>query len=68
VIAPPGITDEERRAFIDELAQMRQTPGWQAELQKNGWADAYLPGDEFGQYLAEQDREVERALRQLGLA
>jgi putative tricarboxylic transport membrane protein len=68
VIAPPGITDEERLAFIDDFAQMRQTPGWQAELQRNGWADAFLPGDDFGRFLVEQDREVETALRQLGLA
>ena len=68
VIAPPGITPEERAAFIDDLERMRATPGWQAELQKNGWKDAFLSGDEFADFLVEQDREVETALRQLGLA
>ena len=68
VIAPPGITPEERAAFIDDLARMRATPGWQAELQKNGWKDAFLPGDDFADFLVEQDRQVEAELRQLGLA
>ena len=68
VIAPPGITQDETSAFIDDLASMRATPGWQAELQKNGWKDAYLSGDDFEEFLVEQDRQVEAELRQLGLA
>ena len=68
VIAPPGITEDERSEFIDDLARMRATPGWQAELQRNGWTDAYLPGDDFAEFLAEQDQQVEAELRQLGLA
>ena len=68
VIAPPGITQDDRSAFIDDLARMRATPGWQAELQRNGWTDAYLPGDAFADFLVDQDRQVEAELRQLGLA
>jgi putative tricarboxylic transport membrane protein len=68
VIAPPGITQDETSQFIDDLASMRATPDWQAELQKNGWKDAYLPGDDFEEFLVEQDRQVEAELRQLGLA
>ena len=68
VVAPPGISPDQTRAFIDDFAQMRQTPEWQAELAKNGWADVFLAGDEFGKYLADQDRQVEDSLRELGLA
>jgi len=67
VIAPPGITTADRDRLIATLSDLEQTPQWQAELTKNGWTDALLTGDEFGTFLAEQDRSVESALQQLGV-
>ncbi|MET0863228.1 MAG: tripartite tricarboxylate transporter substrate-binding protein [Nakamurella sp.] len=67
VIAPPGLTTAQREALIAIFTSLDQTPQWQAELTRNGWTDALLTGDEFGDFLAEQDRSVETSLQQLGL-
>jgi putative tricarboxylic transport membrane protein len=67
VIAPPGLTMAQRESLIAIFTGLEQTPQWQAELTRNGWTDALLTGDEFGQFLAEQDRSVETNLQQLGL-
>lgn len=67
VIAPPDITESEKDALIGIFSDLDGTAQWQAELFKNGWKDALLTGDAFGDFLAEQDRNVQAALRTLGL-
>ena len=36
-------------------------------MQRIGWTNAFLPGDEFGAFLADQDRDVRATLTRLGL-
>lgn len=67
IVAPPGLSDAERTkllAFFDELHDSSQ---WRESLKKNGWTDAYLPGEEFGDFLAEEDKRVDSVLKELGL-
>ncbi len=53
--------------MIDTFASLDRTAEWQAELNRNGWTDALLTGDDFGAFLAEQDRGVASTLHELGL-
>ncbi|QXE37610.1 tripartite tricarboxylate transporter substrate binding protein [Streptomyces sp. GMY02] len=67
IVAPPGLSDAERTkllAFFDELHDSSQ---WRESLKKNGWTDAYLPGEKFGDFLAEEDQRVGSVLKELGL-
>lgn len=68
VLAPPGISDETRDYLIELFSEMHDTKGWQAELKRNGWIDAFVTGDEFGTFLKEQDERVATTLKELGLA
>lgn len=36
-------------------------------MEKNGWDDAFLTGDDFGDFLDGQDRRVATVLKELGL-
>ncbi len=67
VLAPPGIPDEVREAHIALLEEMHASPQWQEALETNGWIDAFRTGDEFGEFLREQDERVARTLEELGL-
>jgi putative tricarboxylic transport membrane protein len=67
IIAPPDITTAEKDALIDTFSRLDRTPEWQAELARNGWTDALLTGDDFGLFLADQDRGVAASLHELGL-
>jgi putative tricarboxylic transport membrane protein len=67
VLAPPGISTEQRDSLIKIFTDMHGTDEWKAALEKNGWTDAFLTGDEFGAFLAEQDQRVESTLTELGL-
>jgi putative tricarboxylic transport membrane protein len=68
IVAPPGITAEDKQVWIDALTTMHDTQAWKDELTKRGWTDAFETGDEFGTFLKEQDTSVADILKQLGLA
>ncbi|MEO6018859.1 MAG: tripartite tricarboxylate transporter substrate-binding protein [Knoellia sp.] len=68
IVAPPGITAEDKKVWIDALTKMHDTQAWKDEEAKRGWTDAFQTGDEFGAFLKEQDVSVADILKQLGLA
>lgn len=68
LVAPPGLTESDRTRLIDALQTMHDSDGWKQALEKNGWTDAFITGDEFGSFLEEQDKRVADVLSDLGLA
>ncbi|WP_316932167.1 Bug family tripartite tricarboxylate transporter substrate binding protein [Nocardioides marmotae] len=67
VLAPPGVSDERRDELVAMLEQMRATPAWEEQLEKNGWVDRFVAGDDFGDFIAEQDARVASILEGAGL-
>jgi putative tricarboxylic transport membrane protein len=68
VVAPPGISEEDKQVWINAYTKMHDSQAWKDEMAKRGWTDAFATGDEFGTFLKEQDTEVAAILKQLGLA
>ncbi|HEY0698761.1 MAG TPA: tripartite tricarboxylate transporter substrate binding protein [Micromonospora sp.] len=68
IVAPPEISAADKKAWIDLLTAMHDSPEWKAELTKRGWTDAFVTGDDFATFLTEQDKAVAEILKQLGLA
>ncbi|WP_267245890.1 Bug family tripartite tricarboxylate transporter substrate binding protein [Streptomyces sp. PR69] len=67
IVAPPGLTDAERDRLIGLVRKLHDSPQWRDSMKKNGWDDAFLTGDAFGDFLAEQDERVDTVLKELGL-
>lgn len=67
IIAPPGISDEDRQAMVTVLEELHATQAWKDALARNGWTDAFLTGAPFEAFLAEQDNRVATTLTELGL-
>ncbi|NVN51814.1 Tripartite tricarboxylate transporter TctC family [Mycolicibacterium hippocampi] len=67
VLAPPGISDEDRQAMVTILEELHATDAWKEALVKNGWSDAFMTGQPFEDFLTEQDERVETTLTDLGL-
>jgi putative tricarboxylic transport membrane protein len=61
--APPGIPDDDRERWEDDIARMCASAAWKEALVANGWIDAYLPGDAFGEEIAAQIDVVTDTLR-----
>ena len=68
IVAPPGISAEDKQVWIDALTKMHDSKAWKDELATKGWTDSFETGDEFGTFLKEQDTAVADILKQLGLA
>ncbi len=67
LVAPPDITDEQRDELIADVEEMHGTPEWRDTLEANDWEDYFLTGDDFAEYVAEEDRRTTRLLKDLGV-
>ncbi|MDX2693872.1 tripartite tricarboxylate transporter substrate binding protein [Streptomyces ipomoeae] len=67
IVAPPGLTDAERDKLTRLIEELHDSPEWQRSMRQNGWDDAFLTGDAFGEFLEAQDNRVVSVLKELGL-
>lgn len=67
ILAPPGISEEDRSRLVTVLEELHATDAWKEALVKNGWTDAFATGPEFEQFLRDQDNRVATTLSELGL-
>jgi len=68
IVAPPGISPTDRAKLVEVFTRLQKTPQWEEALQRNGWTDAFAPGDEFGTFLDDENKRVATVLKDLGLA
>lgn len=68
VVAPPGITDADRARLVDLFRDLHGTAQWREAVARNGWTDAFAPGEEFGAFLRQENERVASVLKELGLA
>jgi putative tricarboxylic transport membrane protein len=67
IVAPPGISQNDTDKLVRLFTDLQGTPQWQDVLEKNGWTPAFMPGKEFGDFLAEENDRVASVLEELGL-
>ncbi|MER5554270.1 tripartite tricarboxylate transporter substrate binding protein [Streptomyces sp. NPDC002793] len=67
IVAPPGLSAAERDKLIGLVSELHDSKQWRDSMKKNGWDDAFLTGDDFGDFLDSQDRRVATVLEELGL-
>jgi putative tricarboxylic transport membrane protein len=67
VLAPPEISKERTEELIGYLQEMHDSQGWQDQLADNGWTDDFKTGDDFAEFIDEQDERVSSTLEELGL-
>ncbi|WP_102191681.1 Bug family tripartite tricarboxylate transporter substrate binding protein [Microbacterium aurantiacum] len=67
VIAPGGIDDASRAELERIVTELHDSEAWTAELEDRGWADAFLTGAEFDDFLDSNIEEVTATLKNIGL-
>jgi putative tricarboxylic transport membrane protein len=68
MVAPGGITDEQKQKLIDLLTKMHDSQEWKDALSKKKWTDAFVAGNEFDSFLKSENERVAGVLGDLGLA
>jgi hypothetical protein len=66
VVAPPGISTEDRQRLTAAVDAMVKSAEWREMLQRYRWLDRYLAGDEFAQFASTEEARVREILRELG--
>ena len=67
VVAPPGITDEERAALVDLVTDMTESAEWDEALARQGWTPSVKTGEDFSAFLEDEVARVNDVIADLGL-
>jgi putative tricarboxylic transport membrane protein len=67
VVAPPGISADQKKALVDTIDRMVKSKEWQDILKQKGWDDAYLSGDAFAKQLNDDIARTKEVLMSVGL-
>src|SRR3954468_23716480 len=67
VMAPPGINDAQKKALAEVVEKMVKSNIWKDILKQKGWDDAYMAGDEFAKFLANEQTRVANGMKTVGL-
>ena len=57
----------ERQRLVKLVTAMHDSQGWKDALQKNGWQDTFLAGDDFDSFITKEIATTEGVLKDLGL-
>ena len=66
IVAPPGISDADKKSLQDILTKMHDSQQWKDALAKNNWDDVFLTTG-FDTYLTEEDATLTKTLTAIGL-
>jgi putative tricarboxylic transport membrane protein len=67
IVAPPGLSDAEKQRLIAFFEELHGTEEWRQSMRRNGWDDAFLTGEKFGEFVTSQENRVDSVLKELGL-
>jgi putative tricarboxylic transport membrane protein len=66
-VGAPGMSDAGQKLWLDRFAKLHESDAWKAVLKKEGWEDAYLPGEEFKTFLKSEEASWAQALKDVGV-
>jgi putative tricarboxylic transport membrane protein len=67
VVAPEGITDEQRDALEELIGEMVESDSWAESLDREGWTDAHTSADEFAAFVESEQERVDKIVDELGI-
>jgi putative tricarboxylic transport membrane protein len=67
VIAPGGISDDDRAALTDLVTKVHDSDAWASIVAENGWTDAFLTGADFDSFLTGDIAQTKDTLSVIGL-
>ncbi len=65
MVAPPGITDEEKEELTKLVVETVETPEWKSAVERNKWTPVFLTGPELEPWLREEESRVAKLVEVL---
>jgi putative tricarboxylic transport membrane protein len=63
---PPGMPKAIRDAYAMKFGDMEKTPEWEKVRARHGWANNYIPGDDFYAFLEKEEAKMKTMLTDMG--
>lgn len=67
VVAPPGLSDAQRKTLSDAVEKLVKSKEWAEILKARGWDDAYLGGAQFEAFMKTETERVSKVMHDVGL-
>ena len=67
-MAPAGVPREAAATLESAFEKAYKTPAWRDYMRRNFYEDVYMSGAELGRHMTEIKPDMERFIRELGLA
>jgi putative tricarboxylic transport membrane protein len=68
IVAPPGLSTEQRNEVVAFLDELQRTPAWKASLDRFGWTPLTKSGDDFSAFLEAEQQRVQQLASELDLS
>ena len=68
ILAPKGLTREQSAYWENTLRKVTETAEWKTDLERNFWADDFVPGEQFRKELDKDYEAMKAVLVDIGLA
>ena len=68
ILAPKGLTPQQSAYWESVLKRATESPDWKADIDKNYWADDFVPGQRFRKDLDKDYADMKAVLVDIGLA
>ena len=67
VFGAPGINDAQKKTLAELVDKLVKSAGWKDILKQKGWDDAYMAGEPFVKFLADEQTRVANVMKTVGL-
>jgi putative tricarboxylic transport membrane protein len=67
IVAPPGLSEGERKAVSDLIDKLHSSPAWQKALKEKKWDDFYKTGDAATSFFASESARIKAVLTEAGV-
>jgi len=67
VFGPPGLKPAEKEKLVKFFTDLHDLPAWKEMLERQGWEDAFMAGDAFQAFLAQDEKATAEILKEVGL-
>ena len=64
---PPGLSDEKQQEYRQLFLEMYKTEQWQTVRDHRGWSDFYINGQDFIEFLEQQEKQLSALMAELDL-
>ncbi|GAA3796579.1 tripartite tricarboxylate transporter substrate binding protein [Sphaerisporangium flaviroseum] len=67
LVAPPGLSDADKQALTALVTKLHDSQAWKDALRTKGWIDSFQSGQQFADYLAQEQTRVKAIIAEMGL-